>query len=162
MSRDAYILFILLLITLAVALIYLIIHLRNKDRKKGVVNFVTFLVFPIVGFAYMGISELVNLILYRKNKKEISYEDLSFDKRRMKLVQDPDVEKSLRAALAKIKPETARSSAEAQKIFERQFAQVIREIQPLIDHINKKIAEKNYIIDTPESYAKTTALCKKW
>ena len=74
----------------------------------------------------------------------------------------PDVEKSLRAALAKIKPETARTSAEAQKIFERQFAQVIREIQPLIDHINKKIAEKNYIIDTPESYAKTTALCKKW
>lgn len=74
----------------------------------------------------------------------------------------PDVEKALNKALAKIKPETAHSSQAAQKIFERQFSRVIQELKPLIDHINKKIAEKNYIIDTPESYARTTALCKDW
>lgn len=95
MSRDGRIILIILIINLIVAIVYLILHLRKKDRKKGITNFVTFLVFPIVGFTYMGISELVNLILYRKNRKEVRYEDLSFDKTRMKLAQDPDVDKSM-------------------------------------------------------------------
>ena len=74
----------------------------------------------------------------------------------------PDIEKALREALRKLKPVEARSNDEAQAAFNNQFHQVIRELQPLIDHINQKIAEKNYIIDTPESYAQTTALCKNW
>lgn len=74
----------------------------------------------------------------------------------------PDIEKALQTALSHIHPETVYSQVDAQKTFERQFNQVMREIQPLIDHINRKIAEKNYIIDTPESYAATTALCKNW
>ena len=74
----------------------------------------------------------------------------------------PDIEKALQTALSHIHPETVYSQTDAQRTFERQFNQVMREIQPLIDHINRKIAEKNYIIDTPESYAATTALCKNW
>ena len=31
-----------------------------------------------------------------------------------------------------------------------------------MNHIDKKIAEKNNAIDTPESYRKTTARCPKW
>ena len=74
----------------------------------------------------------------------------------------PDIEKALQTALSHIHPETVYSQNDAQKTFEHQFNQVMREIQPLIDHINRKIAEKNYIIDTPESYAATTALCRNW
>ena len=73
-----------------------------------------------------------------------------------------DIEKSLKKALNKVKPIRAKNQAEAQKAFEKQFNQVMKEMQPLIDHINKKIAEKNYLIDTPESYAETTALCPNW
>lgn len=74
----------------------------------------------------------------------------------------PDVEKELKKAVAKLKPVTVASSAEAQSAFNQQFQQVIQDLQPLITHINAKIAEKNYIIDTPESYAATTKLCKNW
>ena len=74
----------------------------------------------------------------------------------------PDIEQALETALSHIEPEYAYSPNEAQKIFNRQFNRVMREIQPLIDYINNKIAEKNYIIDTPESYAETAALCDHW
>ena len=74
----------------------------------------------------------------------------------------PDVDRALKTALQHIQPIYVHSQDEAQAAFQRQFQQVIRELQPTIDHINKKIAEKNYIIDTPESYAETTALCRHW
>jgi len=74
----------------------------------------------------------------------------------------PDIEQALETALSHIEPEYAYSANEAQQIFNRQFSRVMREIQPLIDYINNKIAEKNYIIDTPESYAETSALCNNW
>lgn len=74
----------------------------------------------------------------------------------------PDIEQALDTALSHLEPEYAHSKEEAQRIFNNQFNRVIREIQPLIDHINQKIAEKNYIIDTPESYAETSALCDNW
>ena len=78
------------------------------------------------------------------------------------MIFKPDIERALDIALSHIDPEFAYSEAEAQQIFNNQFNRVIREIQPLIDHINQKIAEKNYIIDTPESYAETSALCDNW
>ena len=74
----------------------------------------------------------------------------------------PDIEQALETALSHIEPEYAYSGPEAQQIFNRQFNRVMQEIQPLIDYINTKIAEKNYIIDTPESYAETSALCDNW
>lgn len=74
----------------------------------------------------------------------------------------PDIDAALDKALSHIEPATVHSQAELQNAFEHQFQQVMHELQPLIDHINQKIAEKNYIIDTPESYAETTALCRNW
>lgn len=84
----------------------------------------------------------------------VSQEAMSFFK--------PDIEDALRKAVARVKPVEVRSQKEAERVFQQQFNQVMREVQPLIDHINKKIAEKNYEIDTPESYRETTALCKNW
>lgn len=74
----------------------------------------------------------------------------------------PDIEKALNRAVRKITPEIVTSQAEAQAVFQRQFRQVMRDIQPVLDHINAKIAEKNYEIDTPESYRRATALCHNW
>ncbi len=74
----------------------------------------------------------------------------------------PDVEKALRRAVNRLKPVVVRSQAEVQPAFEKQFQQVMDEVRPVIQHINDKIAEKNYEIDTPESYRETTALCSHW
>ena len=73
-----------------------------------------------------------------------------------------DIERALETALSHIDPEFAYSQEEAKRIFNNQLHRVIREIQPLMDYIDQKIAEKNYIIDTPESYAETSALCDNW
>jgi len=73
-----------------------------------------------------------------------------------------DIETALKKALSKLKPVYVSSERDAQQSFERQFNQVMAELNPLIVHINKKIAEKNYVIDTPESYRATTALCPHW
>ena len=95
MSKDLLIIIILLVINLIAALCYLLFHLKKKERKKGLINFCTFLVFPIVGFVYMGLSELIKMILFRTRQRDINYDELSFGKTRMKLVQDIDVDKSL-------------------------------------------------------------------
>ena len=95
MSKDLLIIVILLLVNLIVALIYLLFHIGKDDSKKGLINYFTFLVFPIVGFVFMGLSELANLIVFQRFRKEISYDELSFSKTRMKLVQDTDVDKSM-------------------------------------------------------------------
>ena len=74
----------------------------------------------------------------------------------------PNIDEALKKAVSKLKPVYVHSQADAQRAFENQFKQVVQDIQPLLDHINKKIAEKNYIIDTPESYMETTKLFKNW
>ena len=74
----------------------------------------------------------------------------------------PDVEKKIQDSLRKIKPQIVHSNREAEEALQNQFNQVMNELQPLINHINKVTAQKNYQIDTPESYAKTKALCKNW
>lgn len=84
----------------------------------------------------------------------VSQEAMSFFK--------PDIEDALEKAVARVQPVYVKSQKEAERVFQKQFHQVMRELQPLIDHINKKIAEKNYEIDTPESYRETTALCRNW
>ena len=73
-----------------------------------------------------------------------------------------DIETALRKAVSKLKPEHVSSSAQAQYVLDKQFAQIQKEIAPLLEHINKKIREKNAAIDTPESYKATSKLCKKW
>ena len=73
-----------------------------------------------------------------------------------------DIETALRKAVSKLKPEQVQSAAHAQYVIDKQFAQIQKEIAPLLEHINKKIREKNAAIDTPESYKATSKLCKKW
>ncbi len=74
----------------------------------------------------------------------------------------PDIERELREAVKNLRPEYAYTETRANQIMQKQFNQIQKKIKPLLDHINRKIAEKNYAIDTPESYRKTTKLCPKW
>ena len=74
----------------------------------------------------------------------------------------PDIEKKIHEIVGKMRPQIVRSEKEINQVIQAQFDQIISELKPLIDHINKTIAEKNAKIDTPESYAQTTALCKNW
>ena len=74
----------------------------------------------------------------------------------------PDVEKQIQKSLEKIKPQIVKDASERDRVLQSQFNQVMDDLKPLINHINKVTAQKNYQIDTPESYAKTKALCKNW
>lgn len=74
----------------------------------------------------------------------------------------PDIERELREAVADIRPEYAYSSARAEQIMEKLFNRIHERLKPLLNHIDRKIVKKNNAIDTPESYRKTTALCRKW
>lgn len=74
----------------------------------------------------------------------------------------PDIERALKEAVKNLRPEYAYTSARGTQIMKKQFMEINKKIQPLLEHINRKIAEKNYAIDTPESYRKTTAKCPKW
>lgn len=73
-----------------------------------------------------------------------------------------DIERALRQSVKKMVPVSVTSQAEAERVINRQFEQAQKDIAPLLKHINKKIKEKNAEIDTPQSYAKATALCKNW
>ena len=74
----------------------------------------------------------------------------------------PDIEKKIHEVVGKLRPQVVRSKKEADAVVQSQSNQISAELMPLIDHINKTIAAKNAAIDTPESYAKTTAMCKNW
>ena len=74
----------------------------------------------------------------------------------------PDVEAQIQKSLQKLKPQLVTTAEEKDMVLKNQFNQVMNDLRPLINHINKVTAEKNYQIDTPESYAKTKALCKNW
>ena len=73
-----------------------------------------------------------------------------------------DVEKQVQKSLKRVKPRIVSDAAERDKVLKEQFTQVMNDLKPLIAHINKVTAQKNYAIDTPESYAKTKKLCKNW
>ena len=74
----------------------------------------------------------------------------------------PDVEAQVQKALKKVKPQIVSNAAERDKALKDQFTQVMNDLKPVINHINQTTAKKNYQIDTPESYAKTRAMCKNW
>lgn len=97
---------------------------------------------------------------YRVVKEHENYH-VSVHRQAMRFFKS-DIEKAIRKSVASLKPQVVSSSAEAQRVVNTQFAKIQKDIQPLIDHINKKIAEKNAAIDTPESYAASSKLCKSW
>ena len=95
MNHDLLIVLALLAVNLAAAVVYLILHLRRGLRKKGLIVFFFLLVFPVVGPLFMLLAELLNYLLHRRKVRRLAMEDLSFNKERMKLNIDADMDKEL-------------------------------------------------------------------
>ena len=74
----------------------------------------------------------------------------------------PDIQKAIKKAVAEIRPEKVYSQARAQQVFDKQANEVLKKIQPLLKHVNKKIVEKQAIIDTDEAYMKVQKKCNNW
>ena len=74
----------------------------------------------------------------------------------------PDIKKAIRNAVKELKPQEVNSEAMAQRIFENQAQQVINKVEPLLNHVNKKLEEKQGNLDSPESYARSHKKCKNW
>ena len=74
----------------------------------------------------------------------------------------PDIKKALRDAVKNLRPEQVYSKARAQQVFDKQVKEVSKKIQPLLDHINAKLHEKQRAIDTDESYRRVTRKCRNW
>ncbi len=77
-----------------------------------------------------------------------------------------DIESELRKAVDKLYPVSLyKSEATARRIDEltkREFMRVLDDIKPLLNFINRKIDEKNSLIDTEENYRATSAKCRDW
>ena len=95
MNSDERLIIILLVINFILALIYFLLHLYREDRKRGVRNFLFMLIFPIVGFLFLLMAKLAGFLFQQLRKAGIAVSELSFNKERMKLPSDIDVEKEL-------------------------------------------------------------------
>lgn len=74
----------------------------------------------------------------------------------------PDIEQKIQEIVSNMTPKLIKSEQEISSFTQEQFNYILSELQPLLNHINQTIAKKHAQIDTPESYAKTQALCKNW
>ena len=95
MNSDGWFVVILLIINFLLALIYLIWHLRGKSRKRGLLNFLFMLTFPAIGFLFLTMAKLIGFLFQRLREAGVAMTELSFDKTRMKLPADIDVEEEL-------------------------------------------------------------------
>lgn len=73
-----------------------------------------------------------------------------------------DLKKKVRAAVMGIWPEYTYTRERSTQIMNKYFKQIQERIKPAVRQIEKKIAEKNAEIDTPQSYKETTKLCPSW
>ena len=74
----------------------------------------------------------------------------------------PDVERVVSDTLRGMTPKIVYSRSDIPHIVERQVKVLTNALQPVVKHINAKLAEKNKAIDTKEMYQATTAVCKNW
>ena len=95
MNSDGSFVIILLIINFILALIYLILHLPRKGGKRGLLNFLFMLIFPVVGFLFLLMARLMSLLFQRLREAGIAMEELSFDKTKVRLPADIDVEEEL-------------------------------------------------------------------
>lgn len=77
-----------------------------------------------------------------------------------------DIESELRKAVDKLYPVSLYKSEASQRrideLTKQEFVRVLNEIKPLLNFINRKIDEKNSLIDTEENYRATSARCRDW
>lgn len=73
-----------------------------------------------------------------------------------------DVENVVYDTLRRMSSKIVYSKEEVQPTVARMSDTITAALQPLLQHINAKLVEKNAAIDTPEMYEQTTQRCKNW
>ena len=73
-----------------------------------------------------------------------------------------DVENAASKAITTLAPKIVYNQDEIPSVVNRLTSTIISALQPVINHINQKLIEKNAAIDTQEMYRATTAVCKDW
>ena len=73
-----------------------------------------------------------------------------------------DIEEAVYKAIERLSPKIVYTNKEVQPVVKKMHASVVNALKPLLQHINKKVQEKNAAIDTPEMYKETAAKCKNW
>lgn len=74
----------------------------------------------------------------------------------------PKIKKAYQIALNKIKPVEVYSNEESKQVTAQMMQQIEKEVQPLLDYVQKKIIEENLLIDTDSSYEAESKRCPKW
>ena len=100
---GVWILLIILLLNFLCALGYLLWGLlkrRKEEQERGhrgkyILVFLFLLACPVVGLAFLGLSQVVYILL---SQKEVDMTDVSFDKSRVKVYVEADVEREINYA----------------------------------------------------------------
>ena len=74
----------------------------------------------------------------------------------------PDIERVASQAISKLTPKIVYSQNDIKPLLNKMVASIMKDVQPVLQHMSNKLAEKNAAIDTPEMYQATTAVCKDW
>lgn len=90
---DFRLVVIILFVNVLAAVVYLIVHLRKNQKKKGFLLAAFMLLVPVVGPLYLLLGELLRAVLMFFGGRDVNMEELSFSKKRVPLVVKADEEK---------------------------------------------------------------------
>lgn len=74
----------------------------------------------------------------------------------------PKIKKAFQIAAKKVKPRPLKQNEQPQKVLNNMLAQIRKDVNPLLQYIERRLREENEVIDTKESYIETSKKCKKW
>ncbi len=72
------------------------------------------------------------------------------------------IKRKLLESLSEIRPIITYSPQDSMNAAQSFVKKITKDLRPTIDNINKQMATNNNAIDTPQMYAKITALCDNW
>lgn len=85
-----------LLINLCLALMYFLYRgVIKKEYRKAVLLTVFMILTPVVGVVFLCCSELLNFVLFHKHDGLLNEEELSFSKKRARMIIGDDIEKEV-------------------------------------------------------------------
>ncbi len=86
----------ILFINMCLALVYFLYRgILKKEYRKAVLLTVFMILTPVVGVIFLSCSELFNFILFHKHDGLLNEEELSFSKKRARMIIGDDIEKEI-------------------------------------------------------------------
>lgn len=90
---DRKVIELILAINVMIIVVYMIIHLLKRQWKKGILISVFMLSMPIVGPMYLLFGEILHALQKVFGDRNVSLEELSFNKSRVRLIPEADAER---------------------------------------------------------------------